>query len=190
MAFDDTEIEMKFPVTAEQFEKLRAAVAASGVLRGETGQCDEYFVPVDGSYLAQEYPYEWLSIRQRGDRVLLNYKHFYPEGAERHSHCDEIELPVGDMSKAGKLLEALGFTRAVTVRKQRVVYTISDDHEVALDSVDELGHFVEIEALRDMGGVSETRRSVAELARTLGLDVQAADPRGYPYQLLRKKGLV
>lgn len=190
MAFNDTEIEMKFAVGVEEFENIRSALAATGTRESESQQCDHYFVPRHRSYLEQQFPFEWLSVRERGDGALLNYKHFHPEGAEHHSHCDEIEVSTADAAKTIRLLDALGFTRVVIVRKHRVVYTVAGDYEVSMDTVDELGQFVEIEAIRDQGGVAKTRKAIADFALSLGLGAETADPRGYPYQLLRKKGCV
>jgi predicted adenylyl cyclase CyaB len=190
MAFDGIEVEIKLAVTRAQFEAVREAMATKGIEAGESDQLDHYFVPKDNSYLSVRFPYEWLSVRERGGSALINHKHFHPEGAEHHTHCDETELSVSDPKAASGMLEALGFTRAVTVHKHRLTYRIRADFEVALDTVDDLGSFVEIEALRDQGGVEMTREAVVEFAKSLGLDIDVVDPRGYPYQLLLKSGML
>jgi adenylate cyclase class 2 len=122
-------------------------------------------------------------------KVLLNYKHFYPEGAEHHTHCREIEVEVAAAGPAVRLLEALGFELVVTVRKVREQYRV-DGFEIGLDEVDGLGHFVEIEALHDHGGIAKTRAAVEAFSHQLGVDLSRTDPRGYPYRLLRAKGLL
>ena len=62
--------------------------------------------------------------------------------------------------------------------------------EISLDSVKELGHFIEIEAMKDFGGVEATREKLFEFAKNLGVDTSNLDLRGYPYQLMKKKGLI
>jgi len=190
MAFDDTEIEIKLAASEVDFERVQSALAATASLKSETDQSDHYFVPKNSSYLTERYPYEWLSVRDRGAKATVNYKHFYPEGAEHHSHCDELDVPIGDVGRMIQLLERAGFELVVTVRKRRQMYAVADDFEVSLDVVDDLGHFIEIEAIRDQGGVEKTREAVITYATSLGLSIQAVDPRGYPYQMLRQKGLV
>jgi len=59
-----------------------------------------------------------------------------------------------------------------------------------LDSVKELGNFIEIETIKDFGTVENVRERIFEFAKFLGVDISEPDKRGYPYLLLKKKGLV
>jgi predicted adenylyl cyclase CyaB len=192
MAFDDKEVEIKLQITVADLRRIESRLAKVATPVGTTTQMDHYYSPQQRSYLEHKYPYEWLSVRERQSKCLLNYKHFHPEGAERHEYCDEYEIEIDNPETARKILEALGFEYLVTVKKARSEFVVDDELSIALDVVDNLGQFVEIEAIDDAGGgISGARMAVRKYAEEqLGLDLHSADPRGYPYQLLKKAGIV
>lgn len=192
MAFDDKEVEIKLEVTAAELERVAAELARTAKPVKTATQTDHYYSPTHNSYVAHKYPYEWLSVRERQTKCLLNYKHFYPEGAEQHDYCDEYEVAIDDPDTARKMLEALGFKHLVTVKKTRSEFVVGTDFTIALDLVEGLGEFIEVEALHGTGsGVRGARTAVRTFAENqLKLDLTRADPRGYPYQLLRKAGKI
>lgn len=190
MAYDDTEIEIKVPVSETEHDRIYRVMSDSGALSTRKEHSDHYFSPASGSFLDTQFPYKWLSVRKRGTRTQINYKHFYPEGAERHTHADEVEVAIDDIDRGIKLLDALGFVRLVTVHKIRLEFVIDEKFEVSLDKVDGLGYFVEVESLVEQGSIHQTRQSVLDFAAALGLDTDSADPRGYPYRLLQLNGLL
>lgn len=153
-------------------------------------QVDEYFTPQHRNFLAPVFPFEWLSLRKRGDKILLNYKHYFPENVEVHDYCDELEIEIQQPEKLKKTFTALNFRSLVIVKKARETYIYQDQFEIALDQVKSLGYFIEIEALKDFGGVKETKKELLRLAKRFGLDHTRADKRGYPYLMLRQRGLV
>ncbi len=190
MAFADTEIEVKLEISEDQYRRLEIKLPSLGKKTEEAPHRDAYFSPHSAPYVNERYPFEWLSIRERGDRAFINYKHFFPEGAEHHTHATEINLPIEDPDRFASLLLAIGFEELVVVAKLRLAYLVDDLYEVSLDRVDGLGHFVEIEAMKDQGGIAKTRERLETLAADLDLGEAKADPRGYPYQLLRQAGRV
>ena len=120
----------------------------------------------------------------------MNYKHFYPENAEAKTHCDEFETELGKSEQLEKLFSAINLQKLVTVEKERETYRFKDEFEIALDIVKDLGHFIEIEAIKNFGSVGAAREKIYEFAENLGIDVSKADKRGYPYLLMKKKGLI
>ncbi len=91
---------------------------------------------------------------------------------------EEFETGVADGSTAGTILERLDFTPAATVRKRRRRFE-RGAYTVTLDSVDELGEFVEVErevSVSDEGdgadsaAVDRARDEARDLLRALGLD--------------------
>ncbi len=122
-------------------------------------------------------------------RAIINYKHYYPENARDATHCEEAETEVSSAEEARRILLSLGFQELVVVRKERASF-VYGDFEVSPDSVEGLGLFAEVEALRDFGGTGATRAAVFAEARSLGIDVSKRDLRGYPYLLLEKAGLL
>jgi adenylate cyclase class 2 len=188
MAANDTEIEIKIPVDKETFFKVREKLKGNPVKKVQ--QKDDYFTPSHRNFVEPEFPFEWLSIRKRGDSFILNYKHFYPENVKTFTHCDEFETEIKDSEKIEKMFSALDLKKLVTVEKEREAFRHKNEFEIALDSVKDLGYFIEIEALKDFGSVELTREKLFEFARNLGIDVSNPDKRGYPFLLMEKRGLI
>ncbi len=153
-------------------------------------QTDFYFTPIHRNFVEPKFPFEWLSIRKRAGKNILNYKHFYPENAEITAYCKEFETEVKDSEQMAMIFSALNLKNLITVEKERELYIYKDEFEIALDSVAELGNFIEIEALKDFGGINKTKEKIVEFATILGINASKADKRGYPFLLMRKKGLI
>ncbi|WP_136799967.1 class IV adenylate cyclase [Desulfosediminicola ganghwensis] len=186
MSFNNTEIEIKLVVDPGEYERVKNELDEMAQYIGETDQVDHYFSPSNEGYMDEEYPYKWLSVRERGGRNILNFKHFYPEGGEKHSHCDEYETEISSPSALKNILKELNIVKLVTVSKNRIVYLYKNDFEISLDRVENLGCFVEIEATKDHGGVDKTREKIMDVVLLLKLDSSRVDYRGYPFQLLEK----
>lgn len=190
MANNDTEIEIKIPVGEKTFSRVRKQLENIAEFVSSVKHLDKYFTPVHRNFVEPKFPYEWFSIRKRGDKNILNYKHYYPENAEVTTHSDEFETEIEKPEKLEKILSALDFEELVTVDKKREVYVYKDELEISLDKVEELGNFIEIEAIRHFDSVEETRKKLFEFAEFLGLEEIKTDKRGYPYLLMQKKGLI
>lgn len=190
MAKDDIEIEIKIQVTREAFQKVLKILKRKGKFVKKSHQIDEYFTPAHRNFVQPKYPFEWLSIRQRDGKAVLNYKHFHPENAAVQTHCDEFDIFTENFSQLQKLFKALDIRSLVTVEKKREVYTFKTNFEIAMDQVKDLGYYIEIEALHHFGGIEETRQKLFALAKELEIGSFAPDERGYPYILMKKKGLL
>lgn len=187
MAVDNIEIEVKIKLSSEiEYNLLKESMNKISKFQSESFQIDEYFSPKNKDFLQEEFPFEWLSIRHRNDKSILNYKHFFPEGAEKHEYCNEYELNISDSEMMKKIFESLDIVSKVIVEKKRQTYVYKDEFEIVLDEVKNLGFFIEIEAIKDFGGVELTRERLNEFVKELKLDVKNVDYRGYPFQLLNK----
>lgn len=87
----------------------------------------------------------------------------------------EHEVAVANDTAAAAILDELGFDPAATVVKDRDIYTIkyTDDttHTVVLDSVTDLGEFVEVEATTPTeSDIPAVRSALDETLTVLGLD--------------------
>lgn len=190
MVKDDVEIEIKIPLSKSAFLKTKIKLKKIAKFSKRSHQIDEYFTPVHRNFVAPRYPFEWLSIRRRGDKVVLNYKHFYPENTKIFTHCDEFETEIAREDKLQKIFSALNFKILVTVDKIRETYISNDSFEIALDKVRGLGDFIEIEAKKNFGSIGVTREKLFEFAKNLGIDITKTDLRGYPFLLMEKRGLI
>ena len=190
MAVDMTEVEIKIPLEKGEFSLVREKLGKLAGPGTGSSQADRYFTPAHRDFLGPAIPFEWLRVGKRGGKTILNYKHWHPEGAEVFTHCDEFETVVESPEHLEKLLAALDFKELVTVEKEREVFKVGDEIEVSMDIVKELGHFIEIEALKDFGGVEATREKLFAFARELGLDPSRKDKMGYPRRLMWKRNML
>jgi adenylate cyclase class 2 len=190
MVNNNIEIEIKIPLDEDIFFKVKEKLQKIAKFVKKSKQIDEYFTPAHRDFVEPKFPFEWLSIRKRGNKIILNYKHYYPENVEVTTHCDEFETEIKDPEQLEKIFSVLDFKKLVTVEKERETYICNDEFEIVLDKVKDLGFFIEIEAIKDFGSIENTREKLFEFAKNLGIDVSKTDKRGYPYLLMKKKGLI
>lgn len=185
MAYDNIEIEIKIKISKDEFDAIKERITSIGIFKNTTQQIDTYFSPNSENYLAEKYPYKWLSLRERGGKKILNFKHFFPEGAEKHTHGNEFETEISNTDAMKAIFHELGIAEIVEVNKTRETYVIDDKYEIVLDSVANLGYFLEIEALKNIGNPEETKQHMINFLNSIGISELNIDYRGYPFQLLK-----
>lgn len=191
MAHNNVEVEIKTQLTKKKFTDLEIWLSKNAKFIKTSEHSDDYYTPNYKSFLSPKYPFEWLTVRLRDGKILMNYKHWYPEGIKDTTHCDEYETQVSDAVQLSKILKAIRFTKFITVAKTRKVFNVgNNDIEVALDKVKGLGYFIEVESLRDFGGIKKTHKMLTEFLHKVGIMDTHTVPGGYAAELMRRKGLV
>jgi predicted adenylyl cyclase CyaB len=187
MAYDGIEVELKFECSPAQ------ARVVSRLLDDHEGstrrQVDHYYDHEANSFLDTRPVSEWLSIRERDNSTVINHKrwHFGEFGVA--THCDEVDVVVENASAADRLLRELGYKPLVTVDKVRRQAVVDSVFMVAFDTVEGLGHYVEVEAAEPLGDVEATRRALLQFATTiLQMTHASIDNLGYPQLLLIRLG--
>jgi len=99
--------------------------------------------------------------------VALTYKG--PLLDDTSKSREEHEITADDREELAAILDGLGFEPAATVAKERHRYAVRD-YTVALDTVDGLGEFVEVETETDTADIDDAREGAFDVLRTLGLD--------------------
>jgi adenylate cyclase class 2 len=134
---------------------------------------------------------EALRIRRVGNKAYITYKG--PKVDQKTKTRKELELAlVGDVQGVldhAALLEALGFRPVAKVTKKRRTAELvwQGQHvEIALDDVDSVGKFVELEAAADDDSLDAARSSLGTLAEKLGLE--EGERRSYLELLLSRVG--
>lgn len=178
---DFTEVEQKFALHDISAARQRIA-ELGGELRGTQSQRDVYFDAPDRSFLAAPESSEWLRLRFQNDTVSLNYKLWHPLQAVVKTHCDEYETLVSNGEAMRLTLEALGYRELVVVSKRREEWVLGDAL-VAMDEVEGLGSFIELEYMGSGLSVAEAHSRLAATVRRLDLELGASH-EGYPHQLL------
>jgi adenylate cyclase class 2 len=149
-------------------------------------QRDQYFAHPCRDFAKTD---EALRVRVVGNKSFVTYKG--PKLDRATKTRQEIELPLDpadhDGSQFASLLKALGFTPVAIVRKRRRPFRITaGQYEVdgALDELDELGCFVELELQASDAELEAAKRTISKLAADL--DLGPSERRSYLEMLLEK----
>lgn len=183
------EVELKFPL--DNREALVAHLTAQGVaFQPPQREIDQYFQHPSRDFRLTD---EAARLRSIGEENRLTYKG--PKLDTETKTRQEIEFPLGPGSENRQLamhwLEAIGFTPVAVVTKTRTLGMMAwEGHEVtlSLDSVDDLGEYLELEVLAEPAEFEAAKAALISLATSLGL--QTSERRGYLHLLLAKNGIV
>lgn len=180
----DIEIEIKFPL--KNPEQLVRELDSKAKHEGkDIFQKDSYYVPAHRDFFDKTYPYEWLRIRESTKGAFLNYKHFHPENVEKTDYCDELETMVENPRILRKIFASLDFKEAVVVEKTRNTWNFKGV-EIAVDNVNGLGFYIELEAKKEFNDVREAKQYLFGILSELNASVGEEELRGYPYIVLKK----
>lgn len=151
----------------------------------EKCQVDEYFSPVHKDFLSVRPVAEWLRLRDAEGVYSFNYKNWHFDENGKSHYCDEVETKLESIEAARNILLALNFKRIVKVHKLRRVWTY-DDFEVAVDAVENLGDFVEIEYIGKNTNVDPKRMTeeMVDFLKGIGCGNIKRNYVGYPFLML------
>ncbi len=169
------EIEAKAAIENKEEIKQRILEAGGKYIRVET-QSDIYFAHPSRDFMKTD---EALRIREAGDEYTLTYKG--PKLDKLTKTREEIEIKLDDPVPMAGVLKMLGFMEVAPVVKTRSHYTLGD-YQVALDEVEGLGHFIEIEKHAD----SYKPEELVELLKSLGVEESKIERRSYLELLLER----
>ncbi len=181
------EVELKFP-SADPLT-VPAALQSLGLAMGEEQeQVDRYFNHPARDFAATD---EALRLRSVGEANYITYKGPRLDVAAKTRREIELPLASGPQTAAAwcELLAALGFRHVADVRKVRRKGRLGwrgFEIEIALDRVAELGTFVELETMAEVGSLDQAQAAVCSLAERLGL--AGPERRSYLELLLAARG--
>jgi adenylate cyclase class 2 len=164
------EVELKFPIgDADQLATKLASLKAE--FHAAVVQHDRYFAHPARDFAGTD---EALRIRRVGQANYVTYKG--PKIDATTKTRREIELPLesGDRgaSQFSEFLTALGFTALADVRKTRRPLTVDWKGwrvQAALDEVEGLGSFAELELFVDEEHIEAAKAAIGSLSAELGL---------------------
>ena len=174
------ELEVKVPTPLEPVRETLERL--DGEFLGVVEQRDRYYDPPGQSFGDSD---EALRIREEdtpdGSRALLTYKGPRLDAAAKTR--EEVETQVVDAPSMDEILRRSGFTPVATVEKSRERYRLADV-TVVLDSVTDVGTFVEVEATATGADRSAAREAVEAGIATLGLESEPQTTTSYLELLL------
>jgi adenylate cyclase, class 2 len=179
------EIEIRLKV--KDNKPLLKFLEKNGSFKSEKCQKDEYFTPAHKNFVEVKPVKEWLRLRKEESKNSLDYKNWHYNKDGKSYHCDEYEVKIDNPDNLNKIFEALSFKSLIVVDKKRKTFMF-EDFEIALDSVEGLGDYVEVEY---KGNEDVDEKKIAEEMKNFvektGCKILEQDFVGYPYLLLKKK---
>ncbi|MEA3430286.1 MAG: class IV adenylate cyclase [Nanoarchaeota archaeon] len=181
------EIELKFEL--DNKNELISKLNKMAEFVTETDERDTYYVPAHKNFLSVYPVREWLRIRKTGDKVQLNYKDWHHTKTCKAISCDELESDVSDGEAVKSILERLDFKEIVVVDKFRKYWKFKD-LIIQIDTVKELGDFLEVEADKEFSSIDEAKKYILQVVEELGVDTSKEVRKGYPFMFLVRDGIV
>jgi len=180
------EVEQKFRV--DDPAEIESRLQELGATFGEPlEQVDCYFAHPVRDFAETD---EALRIRRVGERNFITYKGPKIDRTTKTRREIELPLPPGRdyADRFSELLQTVAFTPVAVVRKTRrggVLAFDGQQFEVAIDHVDRLGDFLELEITADESQIDDTRRCLRVLVDTL--ELTESERRSY-LELLLESG--
>jgi len=162
-------------------------------LKALGGQLSDPVVQKDRVFLQNGTAFEEITINtpvlriraQTPGKTLLTYKHIRGEELDKQEH----EVEVSNADEMEQILRLSGFYQAVAFTKQRRKCKLSG-YEICLDSVRDLGDYVEIEKLipDDMEGKDgqAVQKELFDFLRQLGVEEEDKVLSGYDVLIYNK----
>lgn len=182
------EVELKFRV-ADPADLARRLGERADAVDEPVDHEDTYFAHPSRDFARTG---EAFRIRREGDENKVTFKGAKHAGPTKTREEIEVDFAAGPTPHADlrRLLERLGFSAVLAVRKRRTSYRVTLEGRamtVVVDRAEGLGDFAEVEALvADDGDLAAGQAAVRELAGQLGLE--AEEPRSYLRMLLEATG--
>jgi adenylate cyclase class 2 len=182
------DVEIEIQVNIEDSKPLIDFLTKNANFQKETHQIDEYFSPAHRNFIGVRPVNEWLRLRNADSKYSINYKNWHREKDGRDYYCDEYETKIEDLTQLKKILDVLNFKPLVKVDKVRRIW-VYKDYEIAVDSVKNLGDFVEIEYIGKDEKVDpkEVTTEMINFLKGIGCGKIKRNYVGYPFQLLFPK---
>jgi adenylate cyclase, class 2 len=178
------DIEIEVQVRIEKSDALKKFLTEHAKFISENQQIDEYFTPAHRNFVAVKPIKEWFRIREEKGKYTINYKNWQYEGEALAQYANEYETAIGDKDAARKILIALDLKPLIVVNKTRKKYMYKD-YEIALDTVTDLGNFVEVEYKGETAvDPKATVNEMIEFLKTLNCGTMELNNGGYPMLLL------
>ncbi|NLI74536.1 MAG: class IV adenylate cyclase [Euryarchaeota archaeon] len=169
------EIEIKSPI-ADPDEIRNKLVILGATHIKNVHQRDSYF-----SHPCRDFGItdEALRIRQQEGNETLYYKG--PKIDLETKAREEIALPLTNGEVMRTILQRIGFIEVISIEKDRYIYQLNNV-EVALDYIEDLGNFVELE-IRDED-IEKGKNMIKEVMKSLGLEI--SERRSYLELLMER----
>ncbi len=178
-------IEIEIQVQLEKVKNLLKFLKKNAKFIGKEHQIDSYFTPAHRNFLAKKPIKEWLRLRNSSGKYSVNYKNWYYDKNGKSDYCDEFETEIKDIEALEKMFKALNVKPLTVVDKTREIYRYKD-FEIAIDSVKNLGDYVEMEFKGKSNGktAKDINEEMVKFLKDRNCGKIYRNYGGYPFKLL------
>ncbi len=178
------EIELKFNLLNK--DEVVSFLEASAIFVKESRELDIYYNIPNRNFLEKDPVNERLRLRKSDKWCAITYKNWH----EDEPVCDEYEEQVQDIENMEKIFDAINITEIVRVDKTRKVWEYKW-YTICVDSVVGLGDFIELESVQEWDyDLAQVKEDLYSLKDELKIQTNWINKTWYPYDLMKKKGLV
>lgn len=181
---ENTEIEIKLSITESQFLDLQKKMEKEAEFIKKVNQKDTYFSPAQEDYFISKD--KCLRIREDKNINKLNYKQIFFGETDLETYIKEIEVSVDDVKKMEDILQCLQIKKVLVVDKKRIEFRYKKNYLVALDNIENLGCYIELEFNGRNTSIAEANRKLYTLAEELNLDISKQNKEGYSNLMYKK----
>jgi predicted adenylyl cyclase CyaB len=150
-------------------------------LANEDTVLDIYFVPAETRDASSK---RRIRLRKKGKGGIVTYKrdvNITPSQTDReidYTVCEELEFHVSDAIAFSQLMEKCGMNEVWKRKKRRRIFRIGSA-QVELNTIEDIGNFVEIEVVCDLKEIDQAQREIHQVTKMLGLAPSDFDLRWY-----------
>lgn len=170
------EIEVKLKVDLNDYQRVLDIMEKHAIYLDIESHIATYYIPT-----YRKFSGEWLRIRNENGKFVMNYKK-----KRSQSCCDEYETLVDNADSLDKILISLGMKKIGVIKKIRKKYLYDNKFEVALDDVENLGLFIEIETKRIDSNPKDEYDYLMNLLNKLHLDFNLIEKNRYCEYLIEE----
>lgn len=131
---------------------------------------------------------ECFRVREKEDQYFLTYKVDHFDETGKWLYSDEDETKIGDANVMKRMIQKLGLKELVIVDMKKYFFE-HEEYKIALEVVQQLGNFLEVESKnRECSVVELERQKISDFIQSLNLNVSKEVEAGKPELLLKKMG--
>lgn len=185
------EVEILVMIQSEDFRGIRERILQKAKFVSKNVILDTYyFDPLRKNLKPDENLalYECFRLRKKDEKAFLTYKIDRFDENGKWLYSDENESAVQNADEIGKIIANLGLEELVVVDMVKEYYE-NEDYTIAIEYVENLGAFLEVESKKKFEKDEEIRLEKAKIEgyiSTFGFDVSEDVGIGKPEMLLKK----
>ena len=163
---NNNEIEIKLKVDKSEHERILNLVKNTAKYKNTVKQIDTYYSLKDKN--------SWLRTRNENGKCIFNLKKKI-----NNSHYEKYDVLIDNLNNLNKILQELNVNELGTIVKERTAYVYKNKYEFSFGNVENIGLFVEIEVINQLGNYEKDTYNLLNLMKELKIDLNMIERRKY-----------